>query len=708
MIQAFLRRYAVTWIPGLLIGLIAFVIVIPVNIIDPANIGWLGIHEDTRTYFLGWDFYRKTPWQIPISANPNYGMEIAGSIFMADTIPLLAIPLKLLNSVLPIIFQYHGLWLLACFLLQGIFGWKLAKYVTDNVIQKSCITALFLFQLPFLSRALGHLPLMGHFFVLGALLICLRRPATFSWYWVLLLAGAACTNAYLLLMVLGLWFSDYARRNYQRFSPNRWKSLVLEISLLLVMTLLLCWQIGYFSAGEGVSAAGNPYGLYRFNLLSPIDSNGWSLLLKDIPGGPGDGEGFTYLGLGFIFLILASFLSLLNSWDVVQSKNLPGNPFLLAVLFAFSIYAITNYIGFGSYTLIISLPEYLSKFTSVFRGAGRLVWPALYFSLVLFSFIVCRNYNRRAATLILGLAVVLQVADTSAGWYPQKSHVASAQSSAWNLGLRNTFWDEAGQHYKVVRRLPAGNVTADWSVFGAYAGAHSMGTDSVYLARVDYSRLTELNRRNQQRVVQGNYDPDTLYIVSNALVSKVLASLRTDQDLLATIDGYTVIAPRWHEHSHMDVNALTASNYMEVPVRGSTYDMTDLKAPGIRSLTNGWVDEIGVGGVWSLGANSTLQFPVKTVDFDTIVFTGTPLVSAARPVQVMRLSINGERARTLKLDGSEPSFSLNLTSLEKIAITRDARLTITWAFDAPTSPKVLGINTDERVISFALKRVRFE
>lgn len=707
MTQGEFRRHALTWIPGLLIGLLAFYIVIPVNIIDPANIGWLGLHEDTRTYFLGWDFYRKTPWQIPISANPNYGIEIAGSIFMTDTIPLLAIPLKILQGVLPSIFQYHGMWLLTCFGLQGVFAWKLATYITADNWLKTCITALFLFQLPFLSRALGHLPLMGHFFILGALFICLQKYVCFSRYWVLLIAGAACTNAYLLLMVLGLWFSDCVRRNIQYRLPNRWKSFLLEVLLLLTMTIFLCWQIGYFSVGGGVSAAGNPYGLYRFNLLSPIDSNGWSLLLRDIPGGPGDREGFTYLGLGFIFLIIAGCLSLLQLSGAKTMQKLPGNPYLLVVLLAFVVYAVTNYVGFGPYSWIIPLPAFLSKFTSVFRGAGRLVWPALYFSLILVSFIVCRNYTRRASIFIFSLAVILQVADTSAGWVPQKAQAARAQASNWNLGLHDPFWDEAGRHYKAVRRLPAGNVTPDWSIFGAYAAAHDMRTDSMYLARVDYSRLAELKRQNQQRILKGDYEPDTLYIVSTGL-TQVLKSLDSEKDLLVNVDGYTVIAPRWHERSRMVVASLTGTNYMPEPVRGSTFDMTSLKSPGIRSLASGWFNEFGDGGVWSQGASSTLVFPVKAVEFDTIDFTGIPLVSSVRPMQVIRLSINGEPQHTLKLDGSKPSFSLGLTRAEKGAIGRDAQLKITLEFEDPTSPKALGINTDERVLSFALKRVRFD
>ena len=378
------------------------------------------------------------------------------------------------------------------------------------------------------------------------------------------------------------------------------------------------------------------------------------------------------------------------------------------MLGVFVIYAITNFIGVGPYSLVIPLPEFLSKFTSVFRGAGRLVWPALYFALVWTSFLVCRRYNARAAAVILSFALVLQIADTSAGWRPQKSHVASAQSGSWNLGLTDPFWQEAGQHYKVVRRLPAGNVTPAWSVFGAYAAQHNMRTDSVYLARVNYDQLAQLNLRNQQRIEQGDYDADTLYIASNQMLAAVLAHAKPGQDLIAAVDGYIVIAPRWRDKSKLQVPALTPHNAIE-PVRaGSLYEMTSLTSAGLRSMHRGWDNEVGAGGVWSSGSISTLQFPVADSAFNRIELVGTPLVSHLRPSLDLAVSINGEKPRQLTLDGSQPSIAVPLEAAERAAIERDQILIITLSFDQVLSPKAIGINNDERLISFALKSVRFE
>jgi hypothetical protein len=103
-----------------------------------------------------------------------------------------------------------------------------------------------------------------------------------------------------------------------------------------------------------------------------------------------------------------------------------------------------------------------------------------------------------------------------------------------------------------------------------------------------------------------------------------------------------------------------------------------------------------------------LEFPLGTADFNAIEITGTPLVSAARPILQIQLSINGAAARDIALDGHNPAFTLQLTSSEKSAIARDGLVKIEFSYADPTSPKAIGINGDERIISFAVKQVRFE
>ena len=123
-----MTKYAYTFIPGLL-GFCAYLMTVGMGPLDPQNLAWLGtLNADQIMHYLGWAFYRESPWTSPLGLMSNYGLDI-GTIgamgtttVYTDSIPLLAALFKLFRSTLPASFQYFGIWLLACFVLQAIFA----------------------------------------------------------------------------------------------------------------------------------------------------------------------------------------------------------------------------------------------------------------------------------------------------------------------------------------------------------------------------------------------------------------------------------------------------------------------------------------------------------------------------------------------------------------------------------------------------------
>src|SRR5690625_2532170 len=102
--------------------------------LSPSHIGWVMSGWDTPAQYLGWEFFRYSPWQWPPGMNPAYGANAPGSIVLADCIPLLAIPLKLFSAWLPAQFQYFGIWILSCFILQAWFAYLLIRRVCDYAV----------------------------------------------------------------------------------------------------------------------------------------------------------------------------------------------------------------------------------------------------------------------------------------------------------------------------------------------------------------------------------------------------------------------------------------------------------------------------------------------------------------------------------------------------------------------------------------------
>mgnify|MGYP003352552521 CR=1 FL=1 len=100
-------------------GIAAFFAVGGISILNPRNINWLLADFDMTLEYLGWAFYRYGPWTFPIGLNPNFGLDISSSIVYSNSLPLFAMVFKPLSSLLGEPFQFWGIWILLCFVLQA-------------------------------------------------------------------------------------------------------------------------------------------------------------------------------------------------------------------------------------------------------------------------------------------------------------------------------------------------------------------------------------------------------------------------------------------------------------------------------------------------------------------------------------------------------------------------------------------------------------
>lgn len=514
------------------LGVLGFLVVVGSRALDPANIAWLGT-GDSATHYLGWQFFRATPWAWPPGANPSYGLELGSSIVYSDSIPGLAFLFKLASGLLPETFQYFGLWLLACFVLQAVLGWKLSALLSERASVRILGAGLILFAPPFLWRVGIQSSLAAHWLVLAALYLNLRpRTDGRLFWWALVLCAAALVHAYLWAMVLALWLADFIARPERR--P------VLEPALMAGVASLTVWLCGYLVLpSDGVLRM--PYGRYRMNLLSTIDPSGWSYLLPDLPQGPHDYDGFNFLGLGAILLVAAV---LPRIWRA-RSATLPRRHWpLLAVLIVLACVALSNKLAVGSAEpVIIPLPEFVLDALSVFQSSGRFFWPVYYALLCWILWLVVSSFRHETALALLSAALLIQIVDTSRAWLPKREAMA-VTGDKWPSSLNAPFWEAAAAKYRNVRWIPPNNMTRHWQELAYYAARHRMGTDAVYLARVSSASLAASRHRTVEALRTGDFEPDSLYVLDTRYVKRMSWKLRPG-DLLAEIDGLTVLAPGW-------------------------------------------------------------------------------------------------------------------------------------------------------------------
>ncbi len=538
-----------------LIGLFAFFTVVGWDVLRFDNIKWLQQYDDSAQHYLGWLFYRYTPWSFPVGSNPNFGLDVGSAVFYSDSISILAFFFKLFSPYLPETFQYFGLWYLICFVLQAWFAFRLVGIINNDLWIKACATSLFVFSPPMLNRLVCHSSLVGHWLILAALYFCLTESSqSKKWKWLAIAIIGSLTHAYLLAMVLILWASDVLKRFIGK--ETKFLALVYEFILILSGVFLSLWQAGFFLVKSGKLTEGF-YGIYKMNLLSLVNPsvnvnflgmNSFSYILPDLPLPGGEFEGFSFLGLGSIGIFIMVIPCI---WEKLRGPrprfDIIWLPLLLACCGLF-LFAVTNRVSIGSIEFTFWIPESIGRVANLLRSSGRMFWPVFYLILWCLLFLLLNYYKKNTALVILFVALVAQAADTRAGWGPI-FFKSSVGERTWKVNFESPFWSEATSTYKNMRLFPPMEMSPIRFDVAYFAGMNKMGTDAADLARYDNEDQEKLKLYYDNIFNTGNYDKDTLYVFDERYVNFALKNLHNDADLFTKIDGYYIVAPGWKYRS---------------------------------------------------------------------------------------------------------------------------------------------------------------
>jgi hypothetical protein len=704
----------------ILLGIIFFYLVVSLGSLDPQNLSWIFGRFDPPKDYLGWAFYRNTPWGFPIGSNPSYGIDIGSSIVYSDSVPIMAIFFKLLSPLLGTPFQYFGIWLLICFVLQAWFSWKIVSLFSDKVLIVLFGSGLLAFAPPMLWRldtpSGMQAGLVAHFLILAAIYLSLR-PLQHRriLYWALLLSVAALTHFYIFAMVGLLWIANLldALFSQKQLKP---KQVASEFLIVILIVLLVAWQGGYFMIG---SAAGVEwgYGFFKLNLLGPINPDGWSFALPNIPIPSTWGEGFNYLGFGAILaigfgvvsIVLRSFSKKPSSLKEVATA-LVMHRFLALCLIILLLDALSNNIGIGMKEIQFNIPSSLYTLLSILRSSARMYWPIHYCLVIAAVYLIIKFTPANLATVLLGFLLAIQLIDTSDGWLNIRKSLARDMSAEINSPLlRDPFWQSAAKEYKKIIRIPAGSQTLNWLQFASLAARNNMATNSVYLARIDNRQVDLVNTNLQDIIRNGGYDPSTLYVLEQRFIIPTLASSGPD-DMLAHIDGFTVLAPGWlkckvcpqiSEEKILKVKEFRPTNRSQM---GFSNQAKDQKS--IFYLGNGWSWQED-WGTWSDGAIAVVNIPwpiqtPRNIKLDLKAF----VITDKHPTQSVDVLVNGVPYTHLELN----KFDNNslVIPITKEMLTQPF-LKVEFKINNPGQPsKLISHNKDQRKLGLGLKSIYFD
>ncbi len=496
--------------------------------VDPTRYAWM-LDGDAAQHLLGWKFFRGEPWAWPPGRIAGFGYPAGTAIVFTDSIPLLALPLKALSGWLPEGWHYFGIWLWACYALNGWFGLRLVSRLTDDSLVRLLGASFFILAPPVLLRSGGHESLMAHWIVLAGIEGCLRDWRTRRW--LALCVVAAGVHPYLLVMTLGLLMAALAGRRGRATLAQA----AADLGLILATTLAVMYLAGYFSGSGQVAAAG--FGHFSMNLNAFIDPwFNWSRFLRQgAIGTPGQYEGFMFLGTGMLALCVAA-AALWATQPVAPSRALWP---LLAAVGAFALLAISNVVMWGDTQLLhLPLPDWLEDALSIFRASGRFGWPLFYLVMLFALWGVIRHLPVRAVALALAVGLGVQWIDQQGKFEEFRDTFHHRQ--AWTSPLQSPAWSEMAPRARVLVLISDERIDRIYLPYALLAARHGLVTNAAHIARAETAG-DELENRYVQALAQGRLDPTALVGITDArLLAQVSPALRPR---FVVLDGVWVLPP---------------------------------------------------------------------------------------------------------------------------------------------------------------------
>lgn len=515
-------------VPGLVVCLVMFRAVL-----DPRNVDWLfspsSITFDTATSALGWLYFSGDDWHWPLASNPDYGGNIANSLIFTDSVPVFAVPLKLVFQALGVDgpTQIVGIGLLICLLLQSMLGYALVRTMGRSRSLAVAGAALFCLA-PVLVRYWSIVSLFWQWPILAGLLMVLREspPSRRIVGWCFLLVLSTGITPYLSVMLLALAFFDCLVRGCVQ---RTWRWPLAAGGAMLAATFAGLYVWGTFSLSPR-GAVAEPLGKYSASGLSLVDSGGYSTVFKDVPGGTDNGYG--YLGLGVIVILLLGVGAALRSAGsprrlasrgvrAVQSRPALGALALATLSLAYL--SVLPEMAVGSLSLNPPVPARALDALAAFRGNGRFMWPLMYLA-VLLAVLAAPRVLRRGSTGLVAAAVLLQLLDLAPvyRYVSQQVDDALAAEPRFQQELAAVLQAPGVDEVEVIPAYPH-PPTVPWREIGLAAHTAGLPLRSLgYFNRYDVERLIRVREQGTDRLRNRALRTDTVYVVSRPLYVQFL------------------------------------------------------------------------------------------------------------------------------------------------------------------------------------------
>ncbi|MEX0598416.1 MAG: DUF6311 domain-containing protein [Candidatus Paceibacterota bacterium] len=514
----------------IVVGIIIFHYKIGIWNVLPFNVDWLLQASDWPQHHLGWEFFRRAPWNWPLGDFSNLLYPVTTNIGFTDSIPLLAISFKLLNLILPNFFQYIGLWLLFNLIMQGYLAFLIFKKL-NLPTNYSILAGVFLQLTPALIARFNHPALTAHWLILLTIYnyLSFKGNSRDIYLNFLAIVLSSLIHPYLAIMIIPLSLA-----NLWRFQS--WPKVILLSISAIIIPYILWLSIGYFveySIGDPQSLGYYSASLQTF--FNPAYAI-WDHHIRDAsfwlnvrsPRYMLQYEGFAYMGIGLLIAIVINTITLIiklikkpnkiiiHIIDTIKSFLITKKIFFVITIFWISLYAIMHHdivINIEAYSNFYLVDLFLEK-AGVIRANGRFIWPLMYVIIIFIIYLLYRLLPKKAYYIVL-ILLTAQAIDIS----PLiKERLFKNQELTTVNSDEGVFWRDLIKNYDAVYMYPGGqrtyNRNDDYIIFTFWAAQNNIPINAGYLSRYDFETSRKFNLELEQNLNTKKLDKNILYITN--------------------------------------------------------------------------------------------------------------------------------------------------------------------------------------------------
>ena len=493
-----------------LLGAFIFILVFGPYVLNPFFDDWIFMTDerDLVQHYLGFCLYRSSPWQFPVGLVTTASYPHDMSVIYTDAIPLFAFLGKLLDPVLPQVFQYLGIYGMLSMALSGGTGALIIYEYTKNMKAALVTSVFYSLSWVLLYRMFYHTSLTSHWLILLAFYLWIRLKyeknvlinciilSVFS-------VTALLIHPYIWAMCGGIIAMSLVEYLIERKDIMKF----LLYGFIYCLTGVVClYAFGALAVGKGMSLGA---GSYEANLNTMFNSMDFAIL-PGLPVALLQYEGFGYLGAGILILAMVTLLII-----VIRRKR-PGlslhRGLLVITAACFTVFSIIPEISWGKSVLLdIDLGKLFGTFVGIFRSNGRFIWPVCYLLMIFITVFLYRNMKEKVFFIVIVLCLIIQIADMMP--YLAEKHRRFAVKDYKYSGILdgNTAVDAVIDRYDhIVMDIEDGEVDQYLSY---YAYLHDMTTNDFYYARPIESKVQNTLEALRDDMSKGRYDDTLLYVI---------------------------------------------------------------------------------------------------------------------------------------------------------------------------------------------------